>query len=158
MSKTFHNLMTNKCESCNRAIIKALPKHITYSLAYAGWVNAAIHLVSNHPGISLMKLRNSARTPLPTIWSIWSAKAKRKLKELPNLCDDQKMKIYYAKGWADQHCHIPMSNIEPQHSKHLHKGWDDVRASTSADYGAMGWDHYYHRYPHWKAKVWIWMN
>lgn len=63
--KCYMNRNQNKCEGCNRAIIKAIPKHLTFSRWYPGRVSAAVHSVNNYPGVSLLKLCKAMKVPLP---------------------------------------------------------------------------------------------
>jgi hypothetical protein len=62
---TYQNYTTNKTEGTNRAILKSLPKHLTFSRCYPGRVHSAIHAVNNRPGISFLKLCHAVGATLP---------------------------------------------------------------------------------------------
>lgn len=66
VDKTFMNTTQNKCEAANRGVIKAVPKHITFSRNYHGRVHAAVHSMNNGPGTSLLKLCDAVGAPIPT--------------------------------------------------------------------------------------------
>lgn len=168
MEKTFKNQTSNKCEGCNRALVKALPKTLTFSRAYPGRANAAAHSVNNCPGRSLLMLCQSVGAPLPKCMSFLrslkqqdkrykaarilqkSLKYRMGLKEKRarafKLYDDQKAETYYKKGQADTDGAIPSTSGEPRPAR-LTTGRKEQATSLLANFGSQGWDHSYHLYP-----------
>ena len=169
MMKTFKNQTSNKCEGCNRALIKALPKHLTFIRAYPGRASAATHSVNNNPGVSLLKLCLSVGAPLPTCLSLLKqlkqtdrryinarrlqnsplhrSQKMRKRASLFRAYDDKKAASYYKKGLADTDGAIPSTSGEPLRAKRLTQARQGQSETISQDFGSQGWDHSYHRYP-----------
>ena len=161
--------MSNKCEGCNRALIKALPKHLTFIRAYPGRASAATHSVNNNPGVSLLKLCLSVGAPLPTCLSLLKQlkqtdtryinarrlqntplhRSKKMLKRasLFRAYDDKKAASYYKKGLADTDGAIPSTSGEPVRARRLTVARQGQHKTISQDFGSQGWDHSYHRYP-----------
>ena len=59
------NKTTNKSEGTNRAILKSIPRHITFSRCFPGRVHAAVHSVNNKSGLSMLKLCHAVGATLP---------------------------------------------------------------------------------------------
>ena len=59
------NKTTNKSEGTNRAILKSVPRHITFSRCFPGRVHAAVHSVNNKSGLSMLKLCRAVGATLP---------------------------------------------------------------------------------------------
>jgi len=169
MMKTFKDQTSNKCEGCNRAIIKSLPKSLTFIRAYPGRASAAVHSVNNNPGVSLVKLCLAIGAPLPRCLSLM-----RQLKQsdiryikarlLQNTAlhhqrrtqkrtavfkayDDKKAEKYYKKGLADMDGAIPSCSGEPVRAKRLTQARKSQAESIAGDFGSQGWDHAYSYHP-----------
>jgi len=179
MMKTYKNQTSNKCDGCNRALIKAVPKHITFSRNYTGRANAAIHSVNNSPGVSLLKLCSAAGAPLPACTELLGQlkqedrrrnyiKTRQSLKEHRERLaakrhsnfqryDDMKAEKYYKKGLVDEEGGIPVasSSHEPEDpipGRRRKQARMEYGKKLEADFGSMGWDHDYGHYPRRKGK------
>ena len=65
IEKTRLNSNTQKVEGTNRAIKQSLPKNTTFAHNCSGRLYSAIHAVNNGPGVSIMKLCDAAKCPIP---------------------------------------------------------------------------------------------
>ena len=65
LEQTYLNKTQNKCEACNRALSKALPKNIEFPRQTRARAHAAAHSVNNGPGKSLILLLKEAGCALP---------------------------------------------------------------------------------------------
>lgn len=167
MAKTYKNATSNKCEGCNRAIVKSLPKHLTFSRVCNGRASAAIHSVNNNPGASLLKLCTAVGAPLPSLLVsrlqqvdkryVRDKQRQKSRKHIDKLAanrmqrfkryDDKKAESYYRKGLADDDGAIPSTSGEPVRARRLQKGRQARNESLQQSFGSMGWDHLYSAYP-----------
>lgn len=131
----YQNKTTNKSEGTNRAILKSLPRHITFSRCFPGRVHAAVHSVNNKAGLSMLKLCRAVGATLPNQLvprlkksdkrdgyikaykksGLYKQKLCQKRLETYKMYDNKKEKEYYKKFMVDR-----IDHQEAQRSDHAH--------------------------------------
>ena len=119
---TYLSKTTNKSEGTNRAILKSIPRHITFSRCFPGRVHAAVHSVNNKCGLSMLKLCRAVGATLPNQLvsqlkrsdkrddyikkykksCLYKQKLRQRIHELYALYDDKKEKQHYSKFMVDR--------------------------------------------------------